>query len=432
MIEKTIGEICEESYITYGREVNSNRALPLLYDGLKPSYRRMIWKAIESGNHIKSLDLIGKVAAVHPHGDRSIIGVETNLVRFGILREDGNFGYYPIYGEPMPAAAPRYTETGVTEKWYDLISPFIDLVPRIEGEVTDVWEPSYIPTPIPLSLVFGASGIGIGINTLIPSFSPTSILEAYLKDDPYLLKPGYDLEFDEDLCEFERLWKTGKGRIIYKYHVEYGWSGGNDGVYVWGDTQLFSPDWSLIEEWRSQGLLFIRDETTNGKPKIFIGRNKGVRKISTEDIYNECIKCTSSYYALQEIRTRYRIGIHDNKKAIYIGLRDWIDITYKNYLNLIELYKSTNIEKLNFDIDVYTYLKQVAEILINTEKDITNQQIADQLGISIDIVNAITKKSISTLKRTDTESKINSIKNKKYEYDSIKPKEFVKSIVLKM
>lgn len=432
MIERSIGELCEEGYITFGRELNSNRALPLLYDGLKPSYRRMIWKAISAGDHIKSMDLIGRVQAIHPHSDKSIIEVESKLVRYGLLKELGNFGYYPIYGDNMSPAAPRYTSTGISDKWKELIAPFIELAPKMEGEVEGVMEPQFIPSAVPLALVFGATGIGIGINTNIPAFSAKSLLEAYLADDPSLLKPGYDLEFEEDLCELDRLWETGKGKVVYKYHVEMGWSGGNDGVYVSGDTHLFKPDWSTIDEWRNQGLVFIRDESTEGKNVIFIGRNKGVRKVTQEMIYEECLRCCSSDHALDPIRTQYRIGIHDGKIARYISIKEWVDITYKNYLSIIEDYKKTNIESIKFDIKVYSHLKEVAELLINATHDITNQEIADTLSLELDIVNAITRKSISTLKRVDTNSIIKSLKAKILEFDNINAEEFVKEVVLKM
>lgn len=431
---KSIGELCEEAYIEYGRELNSNRALPLLMDGLKPVYRRVLYTILKSNsNHFKTPNLIGEVLTIHPHGEKSMSGVITQLVRRGILREDANFGYYPIYGEGMSAAAPRYTETGITEKWYKLLKPLMSFAPLIPGEVEGIMEPAYIVSALPLACVYGELGIGIGINTNIPSFSPKSMLEAYLHDDPTLLEPGIDLEFDRELCDFEGIWRQGKGRLIYKYHV---WKDiapdGSDGVYVSGDTLMFKPIWYKIEEWKATGHIFIRDESSGGKNLIFIGRNKGVRKVNQDMIYEECLKCCSTDFCYEEIQKQYRLGIHDGKIARYIPLREWIDITYNNYINLVSKYRQANIERIHFELLVNQYLKQVAEILLNTKEDITNQDIANQLGIDLEVVNAITRKSISTLKRADTERIKANLEEELKEYERIDAKQFTNEIIENM
>ena len=434
LITRSVGELVEEYYIIYGKNLNSNRALPLLYDGLKPGYRRIIATALGmSGNHVKSPDLVGAVYKVHPHSTEAIYRSIVNLVRKGILVEDGNFGYYPIYGMQSPAANQRYTETGVTKKWFDCLSLILNYVPRVPGEVEGVMEPEYIGTPLPLSLVIGSRGIGIGINTNIPSFSPKSLVDAYFNNDPSLLRSYYDLEIDYDNSELDRLWNTGSGRVIYKYHVEKGCDvNGQDGVWVSGDTNLFTPDWSVIDEWKSQGLLFTRDESTGGKNMLFIGRNKGVRKINQDMIYQECLRCTSTLYIWDQIMYTYNIGIHDGKVARYISMKEWIYTTYSNYLNLVETYRQENLKQLEFSKLVQTYLKQVAEILLTSEDDITNQDIADKLGIDLEVVNAITRKSISTLKRADTESELIKIGNNIKYFKKLSPSEFTKSIVEEM
>ena len=128
----------------------------------------------------------------------------------------------------------------------------------------------------------------------------------------------------------------------------------------------------------------------------------------------------------------YNIGIHDGKVARYISMKEWIDTTYSNYLNLVETYRQENLKQLEFSKLVQTYLKQVAEILLTSEGDITNQDIADKLGIDLEVVNAITRKSISTLKRADTESELIKIGNNIKYFKKLSPSEFTKSIVEEM
>lgn len=432
--EKGIGEICTEAYILYGKYVNGFRALPYLMDGLKPSYRRIIYTAIKNGGkEVPTSDLVGNAMKIHPHGDKSIVGVINKLVRYGIFVEGGNFGYYPIYGESMEPAAPRYTETGITPDWYKMIGELLEYVPFIASEKQGQTEPEYIPTVFPLSLIYGSKGIGIGINSQTPSFSPQSLLEAYLNDDPSLLKPYYDLELDYENSDLEALWRTGKGKVNYKYRVYKDVSSdGSDGVYIEGDTHLFYPDFSQLLEWRDQGRIFLRDESSEGNNALFIGRNKGVRAVNQEMIYEECLRCTNTsniYYPMNQV---YKLGINDGKVARYIPMRDWIDTTYKNYVNLIESYKKAKTSQAEFEILVYTHLKSVAEILINSKDDVSNEAIAEKLGIDLDVVNAITRKSISTLKRVDTESKIESLHDSISWYKSINPEDRIKETISKI
>lgn len=433
--ERGIGEICESSYTTYGKYVNTNRALPGLYDGLKPSYRRMIVTALEKkGKIVSSSDLIGyTISTTHPHGDKSLKDVITQLVRAKIFVEGGNFGYYPIYGDSMDAAAHRYTESGLEPNWYNIFKDFMADVPRIPGEKAGSYEPAYLPTPIPLNLIFGSSGIGIGINTEIPSFSAKSMLDAYLNDDPSLLKSHYNLELDYELSELNSLWETGKGRVVYKYKC---WKGnsddGTDGVYLEGDTNLFLPYLDNILVWRNQGRVFIRDESDNGVNRIFIGRNFNIRAVNQDMIYEEVSKYASSHNSKLPHKQMYRLGIHDEGKAFYIPMKDWIHLSYTNYKSLVESNKARNIADLEFKILVNTHLKQVAELLLESTTDISNQEIADTLNIELDVVNAITRRSIATLKRVDTEQEIANYKATITSYENIDPDKFIKELVDKL
>jgi hypothetical protein len=278
----------------------------------------------------------------------------------------------------------------------------------------------------------------MGINSNIPNFDPKSLLEAYLADDPSLLKPYYDLEIDYEKSDLNRLWNTGTGRVIYKYHMEYGYDdSGRDGVHVWGATNMFMPNWTQIMEWRSQGLIAVNDWVTGSTYHVFIARNKGVRKVTQEMIYDECAYSCSTEGVFEEIQTIYRLGIHDRKIARYISIRDWVDATYNNYIKLIENYKKLNLEKCDFDELVITWLKPVVEILQNKEgkpewEDIDNQGIADILGIDIEVVSAITRKSIGNLRRKDVDAELAKIEDRRNYYRSIKPKAFIKDIVEKM
>ena len=78
VINKTIENEMEESYLQYSMSVIVSRALPDVRDGLKPVHRRILyamhsrgWRS--SSKHVKSAKIVGEVIGnYHPHGDQAV------------------------------------------------------------------------------------------------------------------------------------------------------------------------------------------------------------------------------------------------------------------------------------------------------------------------------------------------------------------------
>ena len=415
METKHIGDFVEWAYTEYGKYINSSRALPYIYDGLKPSYRRVIYAQIMSGGQKqKTLDLIGRALRTHPHGDRSLRDVITELVQRHVFDGHGSFGYNAMYGASMGASAPRYTATNIKSGWYNLIKELIDIVPYKVSDADDtVMEPEYLPVPIPIMLCIGTFGIGLGISTQIPAFSPISILQAYKANDYRLLKPAFDIEFDADNSELEKYWTYGKAMLNFKYHVEWGTDEkGRKGCWVTGNTQTFTPNWSKLEEWRAEGQIVIEDLSKGEKGCVFVGKNKGCRKITDDELWDLVIEATSSVYAIYPTKQAYNIGVYNGEYSEYLSMYQWIDLTYKNYLKLYEKYRNKKIDSLLFERKVYEFLPRVAKLILKNSA-ITDEEIYQELPeIEEDVLAAIMKKSISTLRKSaDTSGKIQSIDN---------------------
>lgn len=402
---RNIGDIIEDDYINYGEFINRFRAIPYIYDGLKPSYRRVLYKSLQNnGVKQKTSTLLGEALVLHPHGENSIKDVITQMTNKGLMDPLGNFGMYGMYSESTPAAAPRYTHTRINANWYSVLSPMLNEVPYVTSEAdSNYTEPEYLPTPIPLCLTMGSFGMGLGISTEVPAFTAKSIIECYRNDDPSLLRPAFDIEIDYENSDLDGLWRYGYGKIIHKYRVTKAWSeDGSDGVYIEGDTKTFTPDWSTFEDWQYWGWVFIRDESQGNKGKIFIGRNKGVRSVNQDMIYDEAIRCSRSDSVKITPKLIMRSAVHDGKQARYISLKEWVDFTYNNYLSLIDSYKERNIKRLEFNLEVYSRIDEVAKLILENPK-ITEEEIHDKLDIDSEILSAILRKSIRTLMKVDSE-----------------------------
>jgi len=418
----SIADYVSNAIYEFGKEVNLNRQLPSLYDGLKPVYRRLIYTAMSysSSVPVKSATIIGTcMGKYHPHGDRSLMEPLNQLYHHGIFEGNGNFGKKSLMGEDIRAAAPRYTEVMMSQKYRDIFSDLLDYVPYVEAEIAGNNEPVYLPTPIPLCLLQSTFGIGIGVNSRIPAFTFDSIMDAYLNNDPYLLESAYGLELVKDESELHRLWNTGLGRLSFKMKVYQGSTAGADGTFIEGNPAIFRPLLSDINKWVTQNKAFKLNLMGKHGNKLFIGRNYNIKSLPLNELYEACVKAGS-------YKRNYRLTVADNDRVYLIPLKNWIDVTMNNYISLITKYKEDHIKRYKFEYEVYKYLPQVAKLIM--EDDLTTSEIANKLEISENIVDSVFSKSISNLKKKDTSSKLESINSKIEYYSSLKESEYLNKI----
>ncbi|MEY3424927.1 MAG: hypothetical protein RL679_285, partial [Bacteroidota bacterium] len=69
-----VGGLYESWFLDYASYVILERAVPSLYDGLKPVQRRILhsMKEMDDGRYNKVANIIGNTMKYHPHGDASI------------------------------------------------------------------------------------------------------------------------------------------------------------------------------------------------------------------------------------------------------------------------------------------------------------------------------------------------------------------------
>jgi len=430
MESKSILDITKEGYLQYGSYVNNSRHIPLVFDGLKPSYRRTIFAALQlcgSGNKfIKTAQLSGyTIGNLHPHGDASVNGVIGELVNAGIFEGQGNFGGMTALGDAFEMAAPRYTEVRVDPKWHAIFS---ELLPYVEWEDSyiGVKMPSYLPTPIPLSFLFGSLGIGFGAGCLLPNFAAKSLVEAFKSDDPYKLYPAYNsIKFNYSKCDFENLWNTGYATITYIPKV-YRASAPDcgDGIRIDTDARFIVPQIPMIKDKVNQGRLFMRDESDESGDRIFIGRYNRIQE-DMEGYVNYILNDS-------EVSEMYRLFVTDGKVTRLISLRNWISFTYHRYLGYIETMKQSKIKRIDKEIRVLSILPQIGD-LISKNKNITENEIcANFPDVSRDDIKASLAKPIRKLMQSEHTSEIEGLKNNRQKIESINAESYTLDILNKM
>ena len=186
--ERNIENELQTSYLTYAMSVNTNRAIPDVRDGLKPSTRRIIYAMGEinltaNRPYDKCAAVVGEVMKnYHPHGDGPIYGTLVGLaqsfnMRYPLVDPQGNFGSI----DDDPPGAMRYTECRLTviagEMLTDIDKQVVDFQPNYKDSLE---EPTVLPGLLPNLLVNGTTGIGVGYLTRIPPHNLSEVVDALL------------------------------------------------------------------------------------------------------------------------------------------------------------------------------------------------------------------------------------------------------------
>jgi topoisomerase-4 subunit A len=152
----------EDWFLDYASYVILERAVPGLYDGLKPVQRRILhsMREIEDGRYNKVANIIGNTMKFHPHGDASIGDALVQLGQKELLIDtQGNWGN-TLTGDS--AAAPRYIEARLSK--FALHVAFNSKTTKWLGSYDGRnKEPENLPMKFPLLLAQGAEGIAVGM-----------------------------------------------------------------------------------------------------------------------------------------------------------------------------------------------------------------------------------------------------------------------------
>lgn len=221
----------KDGYIEYAETVITSRALPNVYDGLKPVNRRTIFTLYD--NNAKGLQKSQRVAGdtmgkYHPHGDASIYNAfvlmtdRNGSLAFPLLRGHGNFG--GVYKTDPPAAA-RYTEVALHDNAKEFFGEMdgITMIPNFDSTLS---EPVVLPVSFPAVLVNSTSGIAVGFRSNIPSFNFNDVCDLvieFIEDgachtviEPDFVTGGYYIRNEKEL---QKLMRTGKAKLKLRGRV---------------------------------------------------------------------------------------------------------------------------------------------------------------------------------------------------------------------
>ena len=164
-------------FLDYASYVILERAVPALYDGLKPVQRRILhsMKDLDDGRYNKVANIIGHTMQYHPHGDASIGDALVQLGQKDLLIDcQGNWGN-TLTGDS--AAAPRYIEARLSKFAHDVVfnPKTTDWQLSYDGRNK---EPVFLPVKFPLLLAQGGEGIAVGLSCKVLPHNFNELIDA--------------------------------------------------------------------------------------------------------------------------------------------------------------------------------------------------------------------------------------------------------------
>lgn len=184
--------------------MDNERSIPSVVDGLKPGQRKVIFTCIKRNDkrEVKVAQLAGSVAehSAYHHGEVSLTGTIINLAQdfvgsnnINLLLPIGQFGTRLQGGKD--AASPRYIFTMMNSVaktlFSNLDSPLLNYLYDDNLKI----EPEYYVPVIPMILVNGTEGIGTGWSTKVSNYNPRDIVKNIYRmldgQEPEDMKPWF-------------------------------------------------------------------------------------------------------------------------------------------------------------------------------------------------------------------------------------------------
>ncbi|MFP4663327.1 MAG: DNA gyrase/topoisomerase IV subunit A [Bacteroidales bacterium] len=319
----------QDWFLDYASYVILERAIPHVYDGLKPVQRRILhaMKELDDGRYNKVANIIGHTMKYHPHGDASIGNA---LVQMGqkelLIDTQGNWGN-TLTGDS--AAAPRYIEARLTKFALDVVF----------NNKTTNWKPSYdgrnnqpvtLPVKFPLLLVQDVEGIAVGLSSKILPHNFNELIDACidtLKGKDVQVLPDFQSGGFADFSKYNDGRRGGRVRIRSKIEKV-----SNKELKIteipYGETTNSVIESIISANDRNKIKIKKIDDNTSDKVEIVIKTPSGFSADKTIDALYAFTKC--------EVSISPNACVIDDDKPRFMGVTEILQLSVQNTVNLLK------------------------------------------------------------------------------------------------
>ncbi len=326
----SVSGMYREWFLDYASYVILERAVPALYDGLKPVQRRILhaMKDLDDGRYNKVANIIGHSMQYHPHGDASIGDALVQLGQKDLLIDcQGNWGN-TLTGDS--AAAPRYIEARLSK-----FAQEVAFNPK-----TTEWqlsydgrnkEPIYLPVKFPLLLAQGGEGIAVGLSCKILPHNFNEIIDAsiaVLRKRSFDLVPDFPTGGLMDASAYNNGERGGRVRCRARIRKE------DNKTLIISEIPFGTTTGSLIEsilKANEKGKIKVRhiEDNTAEFAEIQIHLAAGVSPDTTIDALFAFTDC--------EVSLAPNAVVIENDKPRFVDVKELLRVSTENTLRLLEL-----------------------------------------------------------------------------------------------
>ncbi len=407
-------------FLDYASYVILERAVPALYDGLKPVQRRILhsMKDLDDGRYNKVANIIGHTMQYHPHGDASIGDALVQLGQKDLLIDtQGNWGN-TLTGDS--AAAPRYIEARLSK--FALEVAF--------NPKTTEWqlsydgrnkEPVFLPVKFPLLLAQGGEGIAVGLSCKVLPHNFIELIDAsiaVLRNRKFELFPDFPTGGLVDVSNYNDGERGGRIRSRARIRKE------DNKTLVITQIPFGTTTTSLIEsiiKANEKGKIRVRhiEDNTAENAEIIVHLAAGVSPDNTIDALFAFTDC--------EVSIAPNAVVIENDKPRFVGVTELLRTSTQNTLRLLEL----ELKIRKSELEEQWHFASLERIFIEKKvyRKIEEAETWEQV---IEFIDRGLKPHIKELKRPVTQEdivKLTEIKIKRIsKFDSFKADEHIKQL----
>lgn len=351
-----VNGLYENWFLDYASYVILERAVPALYDGLKPVQRRILhsMREMEDGRYNKVANIIGNTMKYHPHGDASIGDALVQLGQKDLLIDcQGNWGN-TLTGDG--AAAARYIEARLSK-----FALHVAFNPKTTNWLASYdgrnKEPELLPMKFPLLLAQGAEGIAVG---LACKFLPHNFIELidqsinHLRGKKIEIFPDFPNGGLADFTGYNDGLRGGRVRVRAKIKKV------DNKTLIINEIPYGTTTSSLIEsviKANDKGKIKIKkiEDNTSSEAEIIVHLAPGVSPDKTIDALYAFTDC--------EVSISPNSSIIDGERPRFLGVSEILRINTDHTVRLLKLELEIRLDEL----EKQWHFSTLEKLFINNE-----------------------------------------------------------------
>lgn len=416
----SVSGMYKDWFLDYASYVILERAVPALYDGLKPVQRRILHAMddLDDGRYNKVANIIGHAMQYHPHGDASIGDALVQLGQKDLLIDcQGNWGN-TLTGDS--AAAPRYIEARLSKFAKEVVfnPKTTEWQQSYDGRNK---EPVFLPVKFPLLLAQGAEGIAVGLSCKMLPHNFNELCDAsvaVLRKRSFELLPDFPTGGMADVSNYNE--GERGGRVRCRARIKKLDNKTLEITEIPFGTTTTSLMESIVKA-NEKGKIKVRhiDDNTAEFASIVIHLAAGVSPDTTIDALYAFTDC--------EVSLAPNAVVIENDKPRFVSVKDLLRISTENTLRLLEL--ELKIKKS--ELEEQWHFASLERIFI--EKKVYRKiEEAETWEEVISFIDKGLKPHVQELKRPVTQEdivRLTEIKIKRIsKFDSFKADEHIKQL----